>query len=188
MRVHHLSLVTPRSSFQCQKAIVKRCYKGFATTLPGLASGKSSVLVLFCSTSNKRKKTPKFKTNVHRWSTQSRHKWPWGITYGSIVGWMNIHLPPILMFTGLQGFDPQPNHCVSNYAVPKATERLFEELNHWIFCRVFHLSGHTPSDQRHTTNIQQPLESVANKQERQTSWTWNQSALSHCERTKSCTI
>ena len=22
--------------------------------------------------------------------------WPWGITYGSILGWMNIHLPPIL--------------------------------------------------------------------------------------------
>ena len=29
-----------------------------------------------------------------------------GITYGSILGWMNIHLPPILMFTrGLLGFD-----------------------------------------------------------------------------------
>ena len=26
-------------------------------------------------------------------------KWPWGITNGSILGWMNIHLPPILMFT-----------------------------------------------------------------------------------------
>ena len=26
-------------------------------------------------------------------------KWPWGITYGSMLGWMNIHLPPTLMFT-----------------------------------------------------------------------------------------
>ena len=35
--------------------------------------------------------------------------WPWGITYDSILGSMNIHLPPILMFTrGFLGFDPQP--------------------------------------------------------------------------------
>ena len=35
--------------------------------------------------------------------------WPWGKTYGSILGWMNIHLPPILMFTRGTGlFDPQP--------------------------------------------------------------------------------
>ena len=35
--------------------------------------------------------------------------WSWGITYGSILGWMNIHLPPLLMFTrGFLGFDPQP--------------------------------------------------------------------------------
>ena len=40
-------------------------------------------------------------------------KWPWGITYGSILVWKNIHLPPILMFTrGYRfGFDPQPNPC-----------------------------------------------------------------------------
>ena len=25
--------------------------------------------------------------------------WPWGITYGFILGWVNIHLPPMLMFT-----------------------------------------------------------------------------------------
>ena len=26
--------------------------------------------------------------------------WPWGINYGDpILRWMNIHLPPILMFT-----------------------------------------------------------------------------------------
>ena len=31
-------------------------------------------------------------------------------TYGSILGWMNIHLPPILMFIrGFLGFDPQPS-------------------------------------------------------------------------------
>ena len=30
--------------------------------------------------------------------------WPWGITYGSIFGWMNIHLPPILMVTRGTGF------------------------------------------------------------------------------------
>ena len=30
-------------------------------------------------------------------------RWPWGITYGSILGWMNIHLLPILMFTGGTG-------------------------------------------------------------------------------------
>ena len=35
--------------------------------------------------------------------------WPSGRTYGSILGWMNIHLPPILMFTkGVHGFDPRP--------------------------------------------------------------------------------
>ena len=29
---------------------------------------------------------------------------------GHNLGWMNIHLPPILMFTrGLLGFDPQPS-------------------------------------------------------------------------------
>ena len=37
-----------------------------------------------------------------------RQKWLWGITYGDpILGWMSIHLPPILMFT--RGFDPWPN-------------------------------------------------------------------------------
>ena len=25
--------------------------------------------------------------------------WPWSITYSSILGWMNIHVPHILMFT-----------------------------------------------------------------------------------------
>ena len=30
--------------------------------------------------------------------------WPWGIIYGCILGWMNIHLPPILMFTRGTGF------------------------------------------------------------------------------------
>ena len=30
--------------------------------------------------------------------------WPWGISYGPILGWMNIHLPPILMFTRGTGF------------------------------------------------------------------------------------
>ena len=35
--------------------------------------------------------------------------WPWERTYGSFFGWMNIDLPPILMFTrGFVGFDPQP--------------------------------------------------------------------------------
>ena len=35
-------------------------------------------------------------------------KWPWVKTYGAIFGWMNIHLPSILMFTRCQGFDPLP--------------------------------------------------------------------------------
>ena len=36
--------------------------------------------------------------------------WPWGRTNGDpILGCMNIHLPPMLMFTrGFQVFDPQP--------------------------------------------------------------------------------
>ena len=38
--------------------------------------------------------------------------WPCGISYGSILGWVNICLPPILMFTrGTLGFDPQPD-CI----------------------------------------------------------------------------
>ena len=50
--------------------------------------------------------------------------WPWGITYGSILGWMSIHLPPILMFTrGTRGFDPQPNMDHFSY-----WERLLELL------------------------------------------------------------
>ena len=38
----------------------------------------------------------------------SVHIWqgPWGRTYGSILGWMNIHLPPLLMFTRGTGFWP----------------------------------------------------------------------------------
>ena len=38
------------------------------------------------------------------------------ITYGNpILGWMNIHLPPILMFTrGFLGFDPQPHAQAQN--------------------------------------------------------------------------
>ena len=36
--------------------------------------------------------------------TRINYTWPWGITYGSILGWMNIHLPPILMFTRGTGF------------------------------------------------------------------------------------
>ena len=34
-------------------------------------------------------------------------QWPWGITgitFGSILGWMNVHSPPILMFTRGTGF------------------------------------------------------------------------------------
>ena len=52
--------------------------------------------------------------------------WPWG--YGSILGWMNIHLPPMLMFTG---FDPQPYIAAESHddsAVParlQATNLLF---------------------------------------------------------------
>ena len=40
------------------------------------------------------------------WSLGSRSGkiWPWGITYGSILGWMNIHLPAILMSTRGTGF------------------------------------------------------------------------------------
>ena len=34
--------------------------------------------------------------------------WPWVKTYDAIFGWMNIHLPSILMFTRCQGFDPLP--------------------------------------------------------------------------------
>ena len=30
--------------------------------------------------------------------------WPWVKTYGTIFGWMNIHLPSILMFTRGKGF------------------------------------------------------------------------------------
>ena len=30
--------------------------------------------------------------------------WPWGRTYGSILAWMNIRLPPILMFNRGTGF------------------------------------------------------------------------------------
>ena len=33
------------------------------------------------------------------YSLSSEKIWTWGVTYGSILGWMNIHLPPILMFT-----------------------------------------------------------------------------------------
>ena len=39
----------------------------------------------------------------------SRYRiWPWVKTYDAIFGWMNIHLPSILMFTRCQGFDPMP--------------------------------------------------------------------------------
>ena len=39
-------------------------------------------------------------------------------TYGSILGWMNIHLQPIFMFTRVQGFDPQPQlHTLFQVAV-----------------------------------------------------------------------
>ena len=35
--------------------------------------------------------------------------WPWVKTYNAIFGWMNIHVPSILMFTHrCQGFDPLP--------------------------------------------------------------------------------
>ena len=37
-------------------------------------------------------------------SRPSGNVWPWDITYGSIVGWMNIQLPPNLMFTRGTGF------------------------------------------------------------------------------------
>ena len=32
------------------------------------------------------------------------HIWPWVKTYGAIFGWMNIHLPSILMFTRVPRF------------------------------------------------------------------------------------
>ena len=39
-------------------------------------------------------------------SFDPKNIWPWGITYGSISGWMNIHLPPILTFTRCTGSGP----------------------------------------------------------------------------------
>ena len=44
-----------------------------------------------------------------------------GITYGSILRWMNIHLQPILMFTrGFLGFDPQPTRPTESECLARA--------------------------------------------------------------------
>ena len=46
--------------------------------------------------------------------------WPWGISNGSNLGWMNIHLPSILMFTtGTIGFDPHICLFLSHGQAPK---------------------------------------------------------------------
>ena len=37
-------------------------------------------------------------SSVHKWIDHT-YIWPWVKTYGTIFGWMNIHLPTILMFT-----------------------------------------------------------------------------------------
>ena len=43
---------------------------------------------------------------------------PWVITYADpILGQMNAHLPPILMLTRVQGFDPQPHGASSGINV-----------------------------------------------------------------------
>ena len=52
--------------------------------------------------------------DVFRWGSQAwgGHKpddiiiWPWVKTYGAIFGWMNIHLPSILLFTRVPRFWP----------------------------------------------------------------------------------
>ena len=73
----------------------------------------SGILIFVgCTTKRVRVKPPRHKRTTNRHvvhETQlSGVTWPWGTTYGSILGWMNIHLPPILMFTRVfLGFDPQ---------------------------------------------------------------------------------
>ena len=49
-------------------------------------------------------------------------------TYGSISGWMNIHSPPILMFTRGTGFDPQPNQAKGAFYDPRLFQRLDRRL------------------------------------------------------------
>ena len=63
--------------------------------------------------SNKKGKDPKIPYQITNKEQDTRHlespTWPWGITYGSVLGWMNLHLLPILMFArGTRGIDPQP--------------------------------------------------------------------------------
>ena len=50
-------------------------------------------------------------------------QWPWGITYGDPILGMNIHLPPILMFTrGFPGFrPPQPPRRLRCLGPPPAS-------------------------------------------------------------------
>ena len=43
------------------------------------------------------------RVNVARGGVLLSVLWPWGISHGSILGWMNIHLPAILMFTRGRG-------------------------------------------------------------------------------------
>ena len=48
--------------------------------------------------------------------------WPWVKTYDAIFGWMNIHLPSILMFTRCQGFDPLPDTTTRKFATWTAAD------------------------------------------------------------------
>ena len=44
--------------------------------------------------------------NIPANGTAGVHIWPWIKTYDTIFGWMNIHLPAVLMFTRGRGFWP----------------------------------------------------------------------------------
>ena len=79
-----------------------------------------------------------------RWLSNSSHRslgskrmWTRGIIMLPFVGWMNIHLPSILMFTGVQDFDPWPFDALIAFAGscwvwagPRSRPVLLQQVRH----------------------------------------------------------
>ena len=83
--------------------------------------------------------------------------WPWGIPHGSILGWMNICLPPILLFTRGTGFSPTAIIYIYIYSgvyvytyihMGRPNMKGHRQLFVYMYCKIFNV-GREKSASRH---------------------------------------
>ena len=74
------------------------------------------------------------------WLQCFRSIWPWHNLWRAILGWMNIHMPAILMFIRVQSFDPQPFVCRPPCTVD--SERLYYVAWSLLLSAKYQLKGY----------------------------------------------